>query len=107
MAEFGKALWVHLAQLPLHQGHQGRVPRPMSRQPWKISKEESPQPLGSLCYCSLSCTAKKCCLVFRGTFLYSSSVQSGRLTVKTELILRPTPVSSTCSMNATKRTMLR
>lgn len=34
----------------------------MSRQLSEISKKETPQPLGSLCQCSI--TAQKCCLVF-------------------------------------------
>jgi len=57
-------LWVHLAQPQLQQGHQSSVPRPMSRRLLKISKEGTLQPLGSLCQCSVTCTAHICCLVF-------------------------------------------
>lgn len=34
-----------------------------------ISKEKILQPLGSLCQCSITCTAQECCLVFRGLVL--------------------------------------
>ena len=46
---------------------QSRVPRQLP----KISKEETLQPLGSLCQCSIIHTAQKYCLVFRGNLLCS------------------------------------
>lgn len=46
MAEAGRALWVHLVPAVLQQEHtHSRVPRPMSKQLLKISKEENPQTL--------------------------------------------------------------
>jgi len=41
----------------------------MTRQLFEISKEETPQPLCSL---SITLTAQKCCLVFRGSLLCAS-----------------------------------
>jgi len=35
---------------------QSRVPRPMARQLLESSTEETPQPLGSLCQCSITCS---------------------------------------------------
>ena len=48
---------------------QSRVPRPTSRQLLETSREETPQPLGNLCQCSITCTVQKCCLLFRGNLL--------------------------------------
>lgn len=45
MVEVGVALWVHLVQALLKQGH----PEPMSRWPLKISKEETLQHLWATC----------------------------------------------------------
>ena len=39
------------------RGTQSRVPRTTSECHWKISKEERPQPLGSLCQCSTRCAS--------------------------------------------------
>jgi len=58
MAEVGRAHWVHLVPPPLQQGHPEQVPRATSRQFLKISKEETPQPLGSPCQRSITCTVK-------------------------------------------------
>ena len=46
---------------------QSRVPSPMSCWGLKVSKEESPQALGSLCHGSVTCTAQLCCLVLWGS----------------------------------------
>ena len=46
---------------------QSRVPRATSRQLWKISKEEASQLLGSLCQCSITCTAQQCSWCSEGT----------------------------------------
>ena len=54
------------------QEHPQQGARPTSRQLLHISREETPQPLGSLCQCSVSCTAQKGCLVFRGNLLCPS-----------------------------------
>ena len=67
MVETGKARCVHLVQ-PLgpiwaKQGQQSRVSRTVSRWLLKNFKEETPQPLGSLC--QWLHTAQKCFLVFR------------------------------------------
>jgi len=51
---------------------QNRGSRTMSRHLLKICKEETPQPLGSLCQCSITCTAQKCFLMFGGCLLCSS-----------------------------------
>ena len=50
--------------LPQHS-HPELGPRPVSRQ--LFSKEANPWPLGSLCQCSVTHTALKCFLVFRGS----------------------------------------
>ena len=44
---------------------QSRMPRTTSKHLLKISKEEIPQPLGSQCWCSVTCTAWKHFLVLR------------------------------------------
>ena len=44
---------------------QSRALRTISRQLLQISKKEMPQPLDSLCQCSMAHTAQKWCLVFR------------------------------------------
>jgi len=46
----------HLAQPSSSRETPSRVPRTMSRWLWKISKEEIPQLLGSLCQCSVTYT---------------------------------------------------
>jgi len=57
MVEVVGDLWVHLAQPLLKQGH---AKQNMSRWPQEISTEETPQPLGNLCQCSVTHTAQKC-----------------------------------------------
>jgi len=39
----------------------------MSRQALEISKKETPQPLDSLCQCSVTCTVQKCFWQREGT----------------------------------------
>jgi len=51
---------------------QSRVPGAVSRWLLEISKEETPQHLGSLCHCSVTHTAEKCFLVFRENILCCS-----------------------------------
>ena len=58
-AEAGRALCSH--QCP-SRDTQSRVPSTTSRRLLKGSKEETPQPLGSLCQGSVICTAQKCFL---------------------------------------------
>lgn len=45
-------------------------PRATSRQLLEVPKEDSPQPLCSLCHCSATCTVTKCFLIFRQSFVY-------------------------------------
>lgn len=44
-------------------------PRATSRQLLEVPKEDSPQPLCSLCHCSATCTVTKCFLILRQSFL--------------------------------------
>jgi len=61
MAEAGRALWIHQAQPPLHQGPQSRGPGPRPGSCWMSLRSRShTQPLGSLCQCSITYTAQKC-----------------------------------------------
>lgn len=53
---------------PLHQGHQSRGLGPHPGSCWRTSRPHT-QPLGSLCQCSVTHTAQKSSLVFRGSLL--------------------------------------
>ena len=46
---------------------QCRLPRAMPRCLWKTFKQKTPQSLGSLCQCSITCTAQKCSWCSEGT----------------------------------------
>ena len=46
---------------------QSRVPRPMSRWLLKVSKEGTPQPLGSLCHCSVTAQHRSAAWCSEGT----------------------------------------
>jgi len=48
MAEAGRAFWVPQSQPCCSRATQSRVPRPTARRLLETSKEETPQPLGSL-----------------------------------------------------------
>ena len=72
MAEVRRDLWRSAGPSPLKAGENSRVPRPTSRQFLQTSKEEIPQPLGSLYQCSIIPAAQNCCLVFRRNLLCSS-----------------------------------
>lgn len=50
---------------------QSRAPRPMARWNLEISEKETPQPLGSLCWCLLILTVQKCCLISRTFWILS------------------------------------
>ena len=68
MVEAGSALWVHRAHPALHQGHQSRGPGLHPGSCWRsLRSRPHTQPLGSLCQCSITCTAQKC-----SRFKYSS-----------------------------------
>jgi len=60
IAEAGRALWIPQSQPRCSRATQSRVPRPTARWLLETSKEETPQPLGSLCQCSVTCTAQQC-----------------------------------------------
>lgn len=49
-----RSTWPNLC---LSRDIQSRVPRPWRS--FEVSKDETPQPLGSLCHCSVTCTAPK------------------------------------------------
>jgi len=49
MAEVGRALWVRLVQPLLKQGLPEQGAQDHAQTALKISQEETPQPLGSLC----------------------------------------------------------
>ena len=60
LADAGRDTFVPLTQPPSSRATQSRVPRATARQLLEISKEDTPEPLGSLCQCSTSYTAQKC-----------------------------------------------
>jgi len=60
MVEAGRALCFPLAHSLSSRATQSRVHMAMARQLLKFSKEDTPQPLGSLCQCSTTYTAQKC-----------------------------------------------
>ena len=69
MAEVERALWIPQFQPHCSRATQSRVPRPTARQLLEISEKETPQPLENVCQCSVTCAARKCCLLFRGSLM--------------------------------------
>lgn len=68
----GRDVWIHLDQPPLRHGHTEQGTQAHVQAALKISKEETPQPLGRLCQCSVSCATHNFFLIFRGNLLCSS-----------------------------------
>lgn len=72
MAEVRRDLYRTSGLRLLKAGENSRVPKSVPRQFLEISKEEIPQPLGSKCQYTITCTAQNCCLVLRGNLLCST-----------------------------------
>lgn len=65
MIEVGRDIWRSSCPTPCsNRARLSHLSRTMSRQLPRVSKEETPQPLWSLCLCSITCTVKRCFLVF-------------------------------------------
>lgn len=73
MDEAANAFWVYLVPPLLQQGHpQQGAQHHLQEASEDLQEGDSTTSLGSLCHCSITCTAQKGCLVFMGNLLCSS-----------------------------------